>query len=154
MWRQHLGMMITTGTKPSISLECFFWHIHLKNTPWKLHDWATSWQNQQSGKCAQRWLRSAWASAQSDQSSLSAWRKLGSLATHWAHSEDADQTGRMLIRLGGCPGWSESSLDTHAILLVLSRGGSCSKPNHSFFSVIHKKQTSGYITESHVKCRR
>ena len=45
--------------------------------------------------CAQRRLRSAWASAQSDQSSLSAWRKLGSLATHWTHSEDTDQTGRM-----------------------------------------------------------
>ena len=43
--------------------------------------------------CAQRRLRSAWASAQSDQSSLSAWRNLGSLATHWAHSEDSDQTG-------------------------------------------------------------
>ena len=26
------------------------------------------------------------------ESSLSAWRKLGSLATHWAHSEDSDQT--------------------------------------------------------------
>ena len=25
----------------------------------------------------------------------SAWRKLGSWATHWAHSEDSDQTGRM-----------------------------------------------------------
>ena len=33
--------------------------------------------------CAQRSLRSAWASAQSDQSSLSAWRKLGSLATQY-----------------------------------------------------------------------
>ena len=30
--------------------------------------WAASWQNQQSGMCAQRRLRSAWASAQSDQS--------------------------------------------------------------------------------------
>ena len=29
------------------------------------------------------------------ESSLSAWRKLGSLATHWAHSEDSDQTWRM-----------------------------------------------------------
>ena len=29
------------------------------------------------------------------ESSLSAWRKVGSLATHWAHSEDSDQTGRM-----------------------------------------------------------
>ena len=28
------------------------------------------------------------------ESSLSALRKLGSLATHWAHSEDSDQTGR------------------------------------------------------------
>ena len=29
------------------------------------------------------------------ESSLSAWRNLGSWATHWAHSEDSDQTGRM-----------------------------------------------------------
>ena len=50
------------------------------------------------------------------ESSLSAWRKLGSLATHWVHSEDSDQTGR-------CPGWSVSLLGAHAILLVLSRGG-------------------------------
>ena len=54
---------------------------------------AASWQNQQNGICAQRRLRSSWASAQSDQSSLSAWRKLGSLANHWAHSEDSYQTG-------------------------------------------------------------
>ena len=48
-----------------------------------------------SGTCAKRSLRSAWVSAQTDQSSMSAWRKLGSLANHWAHSEDSDQTGRM-----------------------------------------------------------
>ena len=35
-------------------------------------------------------IRRVWS-----ESSLSAWRKLGSLATHWAHSEDFDQTGRM-----------------------------------------------------------
>ena len=29
------------------------------------------------------------------ESSLSTWWKLGSLATHWAHSEDSDQTGWM-----------------------------------------------------------
>ena len=45
--------------------------------------------------CAQRRLRSAWASAQSDQSSMSTWRKLGCLATHWAHSEELAQTGQM-----------------------------------------------------------
>ena len=58
------------------------------------------------------------------ESSLSAWRKLESLPTHWAHSEDSDQTGRMPrliwvfawtpIRLGGCPGWSESSLGANS----------------------------------------
>ena len=57
--------------------------------------WAASWQNQQIGMCAQQRLRSAWASAQSEQSSLSALRKIGFSGTHWAHSEDSDQTGRM-----------------------------------------------------------
>ena len=33
-------------------------------------------------------------------------------------------TAKTLIRLGRCPGWSESSLGTMAILLVLSWGGS------------------------------
>ena len=35
---------------------------------WSTEKWAASWQNQQNGRCAQRRLRSAWASAQSDQS--------------------------------------------------------------------------------------
>ena len=50
------------------------------------------------------------------ESPLSAWRKLGSLATHWAHSEDSDQTGRM-HRLIWVFGWRT------VILLVLSWGG-------------------------------
>ena len=41
------------------------------------------------------------------QSLLSAWRNLRSIATHWAHCEDSDQTG-------GCPGWSESSPGAHS----------------------------------------
>ena len=66
--------------------------------------------------CVQQRLRSAWTSAQSDQSSLSAWRKLVSLATHWAQSK-TDQTGRMsrlIWVFAGCT----------LILLVLSWGGS------------------------------
>ena len=51
-------------------------------------------------------IRPVWS-----ESSLSAWRKLGSLATHWAQSEDSDQ-------LGGCLGWSESSLGAHVSMLV------------------------------------
>ena len=57
--------------------------------------YAASWQNQHNELCAQRRLRSTWASAQSDQSSLSEWRNIGSSATHWAHCEDSDQTGQM-----------------------------------------------------------
>ena len=39
---------------------------------------------------------------------------------------------RRLIRLGGCPGWSESSLGAHVILLVLSCAGSilCFQSGH------------------------
>ena len=46
--------------------------------------------------------------------SLSAWRKLGSLTFF-------ERTMKDLIRLGGCPGWSESSLDAQSILAHLSR---------------------------------
>ena len=47
------------------------------------------------------------------ESSLSAWQYLGPLAT-------PECTAKTLIRLSRCPGWSESSLGVHAILLVLS----------------------------------
>ena len=71
--------------------------------------------------CTQRRLRTAWASAQSGlESSLSAWRKLGSLATHWAHSEDWSDWVDAQADLSLCwahshfvgirPVWSESSL--------------------------------------------
>ena len=78
-----------------------------------VHKRATSWQ-----KPTKRHVRPAktqislgicpiWS-----ESSLSAWRKLGSLTTHWGH------------RPSGYPGWSESSLGAHITLLVLSWGGS------------------------------
>ena len=75
--------------------------------------WAASWQNQQNGMCAQQRLSSAWAS----ESSLSPWRKLGSLATYWAHSKDSDQTRPMprLIRVFA---------GRTVILLVFSGGSS------------------------------
>ena len=67
-------------------------------------------KNQQNGMCTQRRLRSAWASAQSDQSSLSAWRKLGSLVP-------IERKAKTLIRLCRCPGWSESLLGTQSFCL-------------------------------------
>ena len=51
-------------------------------------------------------------------SSLSAWRNLGSLATHWAHSEDSGQTGRVPRLIWVFAGRT-------FILLVLSCRGSC-----------------------------
>ena len=54
--------------------------------------------------CAQRRLRSAWASAQSDQSLRCALN--GKLRTQFFFM----RTAKSLIRLGGCPGSSESSL--------------------------------------------
>ena len=62
------------------------------------------------------------------ESSLSAWRKLRSLAIQWVPSEDSDQ-----------PGWSESSLGEQIILLVLSWGGSYGKTTLFTFELPHDK---------------
>ena len=48
-------------------------------------------------------IRPVWS-----ESSLSAWRKLGPLATHSVQA-------KTLIRLGRCPGWSESSLGAQSL---------------------------------------
>ena len=95
---------------------------------WHKNIWAATWQNQQSG-CAPSEDKTNKMSVRPaktqislgirpvcSESSLSAWRKLGSLATHWAHSEDADQTGRMprLIDLSLC--WAH----THFVGFVMS----------------------------------
>ena len=67
------------------------------------------------GSLATHWMHSE----DSDQTGrmLSAWRKLGSLATHWMHSEDSDQTGRMPRLIWVFTG-------RIVTLLVLSWGGS------------------------------
>ena len=60
------------------------------------------------------------------ESLLSAWRKLGSLATHWAQA-------KTLIRLGGCPGWSESLLGAQSFYWF------CNEAAHLFESnVLYK----------------
>ena len=58
--------------------------------------------------CAQRKLRSAWASAQSDQSHRCLHEE--SLCPYLP----TEHTAKTLIRLGRCPGWSESSLGAHS----------------------------------------
>ena len=102
-------MCLHKQSNPNVPLKSVSWKF------WLYLKWAAAWQNQQNYLCAQRRLRSALASAQFDQSSLSAWRKLGSLAIHWADSE-----------LGVCPNRPESSLAAHVMLLVLPCCGSFS----------------------------
>ena len=82
------------------------------------HDVSRLVTKQTNWLCAEGRLRSALASAQSDQSLLSTWRSTGSLATHWAHSKGSDQTGRMPRLIWVFAGRT-------VILLVLSWGGSC-----------------------------
>ena len=97
--------------------------------------WASTWQNQ--WLCAQWRLRSAWASAQSDQSlslgispvwsvsSLSAWRNTGSLATHWVHSKDSwSAWASTLEQTGQTPRLIWVFAGRTLILLVLSCHGS------------------------------
>ena len=50
------------------------------------------------------------------ESSLSAWRKLVSLATPWAHSEDTDQTGRMPSLI-----WIFAGRTCHFVVFVTRR---------------------------------
>ena len=66
MWWLEILLMGHPTTKPTK------WHVHPAKIQISLG------------------IRSVWS-----ESSLTACRKLGSLATHWAHSADTDQTGRM-----------------------------------------------------------
>ena len=59
-----------------------------------------------------KWLCAQWRCRES---SLSAWRKFGSLATHWVHSKDSDQTGQMPWLI--CVRWAHS----HFVCLVVRR---------------------------------
>ena len=53
--------------------------------------------------CAQRRLISLGIRPVWSESSLSAWRKLGSLVTHWVHTEYSDQPGHPLDQTGWMP---------------------------------------------------
>ena len=63
-------------------------------------------EKKKNGICAQRRLRSAWASTQSSLIRIFAVR----LTIAWVLSYPFERTAKTLIRLGICPGWSKSSL--------------------------------------------
>ena len=77
-------------------LNVWEWCCENRNGKESVIIWATSWQNY---LCAQQRLRLAWASAQSDQSSLCAqWVAKDPSFLH-ADSKDSDQTGQMSDRI-------------------------------------------------------
>ena len=80
------------------------------------------------------------------ESSLSPWRNIKSLATHWAHSEDSDQTGHppSLIRV--------FAGRTLVILLVLSCCGSCIKRPKTCFITSLGEERSGLCASRAYVC--
>ena len=67
----------------------------------------------------------------------------------WLHSYPMSAQWK-LIRLGGCPGWSKSSLGAHVILLILSWAGS----NHLFRTVNTWAASSKNVSSNmHKLCR-
>ena len=82
LWEKNIqGLLLLTSLynfiNPGLARQLDSWrvfHCHIVTVKkiwlqfFKVHIWATSCQNQQNGMCAQQRLRSAWASAQSDQS--------------------------------------------------------------------------------------
>ena len=109
--------------------------------------WAAAWQNQQCG-CAPiekiqigLGILPVWS-----ESSLSAWRKLGSLATHWAHSEDSDQTGSMPRMI-----WVFAGRTYHFVRFVMRRLKSNKlKPSETFLMIL-QKYNSISIRASNIK---
>ena len=99
-----------------------------KSTKWHVRPGKT-----QISQC----IRPVWSG-----SLLSAWRKLGSLATHWVHYED------------WFPGWSESLLGPQVILLVLSCCGS-NKTCHEVMAIFVLRKLilqTRYAASSGARC--
>ena len=122
--------------------------------------WAVSWQNQQNDLCAQRRLRSACVSAQFDQSLRCPPKQtLGPQLP-------IERTAKTLIRLGRCPGWSESLLGAHAILLVVSwcgsnvilnkiiqRRGSFRNTENIKYVHVHSSKTSRHVSPEYAESK-
>ena len=77
------------------------WFMHCVNEP--RHDKTNKVSVRQAKTKISLGIRPVWLVF-----SLSAWRNVGPLPT-------LERTAKTLIRLGGCPGWSESSLGAHSL---------------------------------------
>ena len=93
-----------------------------------LHDKASSVSVRPAKTQISLGIRPFWS-----ESLLSAWRNLGSLPN--------ERTVKTLIRLGGCLGWSESSLGAQVLLLVLS----CLCSYYHYFRMVYSPAVTLYI---------
>ena len=83
-------MYTTSGLNMQITVSYILLHYNYINfTNDRMHYFGANIFNKMSRSmkknalCTQRRLRSVWS-----ESSLSAWRNIGMLVTHWVHSED------------------------------------------------------------------
>ena len=99
--------------------------------------------NLQIDLCDRRRLKSASASAQSDQSLC--WSHVPS----WTSRLSKDEWMRLLTILGGCTGWSESILVTQVLLYILSCVGSYVFSPRKVFYLIIIREISQWNTNYH-----
>ena len=109
--------------KPIFSLSHYYYILSPKTSPDGVVEkiiadymWAATWQSQQSDCAPAKTQNSLGIRPVWSESSLSAWRKHGPLATHEAHSEDSDQTGRMSRLI-----WVFSGRTFTLLVFVMSR---------------------------------
>ena len=125
VWEQRLHQVNYTYAN---SLQC---HMQWFLKWFQYENWATAWRNHPNDLCAQQRLRSTWASTQSDQSQrCPPEAKLGSKLP-------IERTAKTLIRLGGCPGWSESSLGKKSFCCLSWDGLKCFFLESTYAAHIH-----------------
>ena len=93
------------------------WKLSGTQPYWIKMIWVVSCQNQHNGMCAQQRQISLGICRVWSGSPLSAWRKLGSLPTHWVHREHSHQTGWM-PRLT-CLRWAHSHFVGFVVLWLI-----------------------------------
>ena len=76
------------------------------------------------------------------ESSLFAWRKLRSLASHWAHSEDSDQTGQMPRLI-----WVFAGCTCHFVGFVLRLLKLSNRPMYRYV----RKHTFGHVRPAKIQ---
>ena len=126
----QIWKLVTTPGKWASSCENGTYHVTLSLLMTK----PTKWHVRPVMTQISLGIRPVWS-----ETLLSPWRKLRSLANHWAHSENSDQTGQMprliwifagctvilLVLLWGSSNGSKESFRPRATSLALFRGCAC-----------------------------